>query len=285
MTKDLGLIDISNGAVVGVVAAGAGGLVLSARRDSRDLLRPAPAPEAASADPRLAACFPCVPYFGRLYGGLYFEGRRWDQKPTLAGCDSLHATHGEGWISRWRVAARQTDAATLRLAHSGRTPGRFPFPFEAEQRIRATQEGIEIRLALINAGRKRMPASPGLHPYFARRPDTRLKFSAAAFWTPPEIGHSGWRSAVPASLDFARGGALPADTLDHSFENFCGVVVIESGGRQIVLRSDAPHLHIYAPAGADYFCLEPIAGLPGDVATGALDPGATRSLAMTVEEA
>lgn len=166
-----------------------------------------------------------------------------------------------------------------------RAPGRFPFPFEAEQRFRAIGKGLEIRLALVNSGRKRMPASPGLHPFFRRRADTRITFTAAAFWTPPEIGHSGWRDAIPASRDFSKGAALPSETLDHSYERFCGEVLIEGGGSQTVLKSDAHHLHIYAPAGGDYFCLEPIAGLPGDVATCALGPGETERLTMTVEEA
>lgn len=284
MPEENSPIRIARGAVAGVIAAHAGGLMLSAQKNGRDLLRPASDPMAAFLDPRLSACFPCVPYFGRLYGGLFFEGRRWDQKPTLAECDSRHATHGEGWISAWTVTAQAADSATLRLRHGGRTPGRFPFPFEAEQRIRVTEDGVEIQLMLKNSGRRRMPASPGLHPYFPRHADTRLTFSAAAFWTPPEVGHSGWRSAIPAALDYARGGPLPADTLDHSFENFGGEVVIEGGGRRQALRSDARHLHIYAPAGADHFCLEPIAGLPGDVATAALEPGEEALLVMTVED-
>jgi aldose 1-epimerase len=285
MTGASQTIDIAKGGVAGVVAARAGGLVLAARKNGRDLLRPAPSLDAARRDPRLSACFPCVPYFGRLYGGLFFEGRRWDQKPTLPGCDARHATHGEGWVSEWTVDAQTADSATLRYRHAGREPGRYPFPFEAQEQVRATETGIEIRLTLANSGRRRMPASPGLHPYFARHPDTRLTFSAAAFWTPPEIGHSGWRAAIPPSLDYATGGALPAETLDHSFERFSGEVVIEGGGSRRILRSDARHLHIYAPAGADYFCLEPIAGLPGDVATCALDPGRRISFAMTIEEA
>ena len=162
------LIEISRGAVYGVVAAHAGGLVLSARKDGRDLLRPAPGLEAARSDPRLAACFPCVPYFGRLYGGLFFEGRKWEQKPTLPGCDPRHATHGEGWVSEWSPATRTTDSATVRFHHGGRAAGRFPFPFDAEQRVTLTELNL-IAIVWGAYGYTAMVQTPEGHGYSVRR--------------------------------------------------------------------------------------------------------------------
>jgi aldose 1-epimerase len=79
---------------------------------------------------------------------------------------------------------------------------------------------------------------------------------------------------------------LPASTIDHAFAGFGGSATISGEGRMIALTSDAPFLHVFAPAGEDYFCLEPVSHLPG-VFPGAerLKPGEALSLSMTVGRA
>ena len=83
--------ELKNDRYRAVIAPEAGGAVMSLSRDGRTILRPAPSVDAVKTDPRKAACFPCVPWFGRLFGGLDFDSRRYDLKPTLPTCDAEHA--------------------------------------------------------------------------------------------------------------------------------------------------------------------------------------------------
>lgn len=255
----------------------AGAALLSFTAGGRDALRPAAAPEDAARDPRAAACFPCVPWFGRIFGGIVADGRRARLAPTLPACDPVNAIHGEGWTSPWEIAARAPDRLRCRLARAGAAPGRFPFPYAATQEIALDANGLSIVLTVKNAGGAPMPAGLGLHPYFPRDGRTRLSFAARRLWTPHENG-GGDETPVPRSLDFSRGAPLPQCGVDHSFIGFSGEASIQTNRLSIRLRSSATILHLYAPAGADFFCLEPVSHRPGDFGRDTLAPGAQMRL-------
>ncbi|GAB4533034.1 MAG: aldose 1-epimerase [Amphiplicatus sp.] len=262
----------------------AGAALLSFSVDGRSALRPAASPEDAARAPRAAACFACVPWFGRIFGGLVAGGRRIRLAPTLPACDPVNALHGEGWTSPWAIAARAPDRLLCRLARDGAAPGRFPFPYEATQAIALDAEGLSVILALRNTGGAPMPAGLGLHPYFPRRRETRLSFAARRLWTPHE-GGGGAETPIPRDLDFARPAPLPESDVDHSFAGFSGEAVVETDGLVLRLRSDAPILHLYAPAGADFFCLEPVSHRPGDFGRDMLEPGAQMRLSLRLSPA
>ncbi|MBB5517783.1 aldose epimerase family protein [Amphiplicatus metriothermophilus] len=261
------------------IAPEAGAALLSFSVGGRRALRPAASPQDAARDPRAAACFACVPWFGRLFGGLDVAGRRVALAPTLPACDPVNPLHGEGWTRPWAIAARAPDRLLCRLRSDGAGPGRFPFPYEASQEIALDAQGLSIVLVLTNAGAGPMPAGLGLHPYFPRRTDTRLSFAADGLWTPHEAG-GGAETPVPGGLDFARGAPLPERGVDHSFIGFSGEALIETDGLALRLKSDAPILHLYAPPGADFFCLEPVTHRPGAFGADILPPGARTRLSM-----
>ncbi len=267
------IIRLSAGDWEAGVAPAHGGSLLFLRRAGADVLRPAASLDALAADPRNGACFPCVPYFGRLAGGLAVGARRWPLDPTLPACDPANALHGEGWVSPWRRGAQTPTSLTIGFDHAP-APGRFPFPYRARQSFALGEEGLTIILSIENAGAAPMPAGLGLHPYFARADDTRLAFSADSYWTPT----NGPLSALPDALGAGFGARLPSSARDHTYAGFSGAVTIESGGARAALRSDAPALHLYAPEGRDYYCLEPVTHLPGSFSPGAKEPTA-RSLA------
>lgn len=248
-----------------------GGALLYLRRRGADMLRPAPSLEAARQDPRNAACFPCVPYFGRLARGLDFAGRHFDLAPTLPACDPDNAIHGEGWVSPWRIVEQTPASLTARFDYAPQR-GRFPFPYRAEQKLTLDASGFAATLSIENAGPSPMPAGLGLHPYFRRTSQTRLAFSAGNFWTPPD----GPLAPPPDALG-SEAAPLPAATRDDTYAGFGGRVAIEDGRRRVVLASDAPALHLFAPACENFFCLEPVTHLPGAFVQGVSGPGA-RSL-------
>ncbi|MEZ5981836.1 MAG: hypothetical protein R3C54_05955 [Parvularculaceae bacterium] len=278
-------LELSAGEYEAGVAPALGGALTFLRQSGRDLLRPAASLDAIREDPRSAASFVCVPYFGRLYGGLDFAGRHWDMAPTVPACDPKSALHGEGWISPWTLEDGSPESVTLRLVHDGQAEGRFPFAYVAEQRIVLSEKGLSIVLTVTNAGDHPMPAAPALHPYFPRTPATRLTFSAKGFWTPPQGNAPGQAGPIPQALDFSNGGVLPETPLDHSYSGFGGTVLIETGTSRTTLSSDAPFLHVYAPKGEGFFCLEPLTGLPGARELPILAKGDTARIQLNIAAA
>lgn len=245
-----------------------GGALLSLRDRQGEILRAGHLAETA-ADPRNAAAFPCVPWFARLYDGLVFGGIRHEIAPTLPDCAPDHPLHGEGWVGAWEVMTHTEDRVICRFASDGRAPGGFPFAYAATQDFRLTRDGLTVRLALTNAADTMMPAGLGLHPYFVRAADTRIAFHASKRWTPPAAGQ-GRLSPIAGRLGAGAPAALPDETLDHTFAGFGGEAIISgAGGAVLRLKSDAPALHVFAPAGEAYFCLEPVTHLPGELTRGA----------------
>ncbi|MEZ5916376.1 MAG: hypothetical protein R3C40_02210 [Parvularculaceae bacterium] len=205
-----------------------GGAVTSFRDRRGEILRAGP----AAGDPREAACFPCAPWFGRIYGDLVFNGARTALTPTLPACDAHHALHGDGWVSRWAVSRHTDDMLTLRLENHAALASGFAFPYAVTERFALSRKGLTITLALENTGAAPMPAGLGLHPFFPRTAATRLRFGAEKIWTPPADGPGVLRaiSGKLGAISGTRGGAasLPDTTLDHSFAGLKSPIVIET---------------------------------------------------------
>lgn len=272
---------LRHGAVEASLSPDHGAALLSVKIAGDDMLRPAPSIEAVAEDPRNAACFPCVPWFGRLFDGVEAGGRKVDLAPTLPACDPRYPLHGEGWTRSWGVASYTDDFIECRFASDGEGEGRFPFPYEARQIAQIVGGAFELDLSVRNIGRSPMPAGLGLHPYFPRGADTVLDFEAESVWLPAQAG-GGESKALSPGLDFARGAPLPADNADFSFMGFSGRAEVRSGGKRVRLETDAPILHLFAPAGAGFFCLEPVSHRPGIFGEDMLAPGETSRLKLTI---
>ncbi|MEO1135355.1 MAG: hypothetical protein AAFW68_01950 [Pseudomonadota bacterium] len=231
-----------------------GGVLLALRHGGKHVLRPAASEAAVAADPRQAACYPCVPWFGRLYDGLNFAGHRYDLAPTHTLCDPDHPLHGEGWVNPWRVTDQQSEGLRLQFEY-GPKPRGFPFAFMALQDFVASPNDFRIILTLVNQGDTPMPAGLGLHPFFIRSAATRIKIDEKLNWRAP-------LSRVKTSL--RPDGALPEETMDHSATGWSGDVEICEANLSIRMHSTTPILHLYAPRKESFFCLEPITHLPGE---------------------
>lgn len=251
-----------------------GGTVASLSKDGRDVLRPAASIEAIGRDPRAAAHYPCAPWFNRLFGGFDFGGRHWPLDPILDPCAALH---GEGWVNAWRIATADQNHARLQFAHRDTRYGRFPFAFTAEQTFRLTHDAFELELRVRNDHDRPAPFGLGLHPFFVRTADTRIAFAAGGPASPPPTGISSWRSGA--------GDALPVETIDHSFIGFGGEATVTTGGSVLRLTSRAPTLHLYAPAGEDFLCLEPVTHAAGEFGGDVLAPGQWLALSLELSAA
>ncbi len=254
------------------------------RNDQRQpLLRPA-ADEAD--DPLQAACFPMLPFCGRLQAaGFAFRGRRVRLPPMPP--STTTPQHGLVWRRPWQVLAQ--DAARLEI-QCAQPAGDWPWPYLATQVFTLDDTGLGIELALRNCGSEVLPCGLGLHPFFPCTTDTRISAQVAR-----RVRHDaaqipcGHEPAAPFARTPIRGLGL-----DHSFDGWDGALLIEDGDRpRLRLRSDASRLHVYAPPGADFFCAEPMShevnahalDEPAALAAGLqlLEPGGSARLRMRLE--
>ncbi|WP_425409076.1 hypothetical protein [Hyphococcus sp.] len=252
------MLEIADGHYSAWIAPEAGGSLMSLRYRGRDMLRPAANIETVAADPREAACYPCVPWFGRLRGGLDFGARHYDLAPTLPACDPEHALHGHVWTQAWEISRRAPARATCRLDYQP-APMMFPFPFRAEQSF-YFDRGFHLSLRITNIGCGAMPAGLGLHPFFPNGEDAEIN-----------IAETTGENGDPAAIEHS--GPVPSKDIDKTLRGWNGRAEIVQNSMRIAMRSNARFLHLYSPENADFFCAEPITHEPGDFGSDHLAPG------------
>lgn len=219
-------------------------------RDGQSLPLLRPAPDDAT-DPLQAACFPMLPFCGRIRaGGFAFRGRAVHLPPMPP--STTTPQHGLAWRLPWQVVAQ--DAARVEI-QCAQPAGDWPWPYVATQTFRLDDAGLGIELALRNTGSETLPCGLGLHPFLPCDADTRISARVAR-----RVRHDtaqipcGHEPAAPFARTPIRGLGL-----DHSFDGWDGALLIEDGdGPRLRLRSDATRLHVYAPPGEDFFCAEPM---------------------------
>lgn len=237
------------------------------------------------------ACFPLVPFANRIADGRFvFDGRT----VQLTALDKFapHALHGDGWLLPWTVENQTASRVEMSLDWPGDADG-WPWPWRARQIVELADQGLTITLSLTNTGDAVMPAGLGLHPYFHRYADSRLTLSAEGVWITDAREIPERLAPLVEIADWSNGLALAdAPFVDHAYARWAGEAVLEGGSRRVTMTANAPArwTQVYAPVGADFFCVEPVTHRPDahNAAEGedhglvGLVPGAIRSLAMTI---
>lgn len=268
-----------------VLPAAAGGL---ARLDwqragtTHSLLRPyAHAPGAAVPATSQLACFPLVPWSNRIApDGFVFEGRAVAPAPNRPG--EPCPIHGDGWQHPWSVQARSDTGVSLLL---DRRDG-FPFSYVARLRYTLVDSALNVTLEVTNTGAAPLPFGLGLHPWIERREGMLLRARARGTWTRGPLGLPQDDIALPPEWDFALGRTLPRQQVDHVFRGWDGEAEITwpDTGVKLAVQADMGYYILYAPAGANFFCFEPVDhainahNLPGGAARNGLTvlaPGRT----------
>lgn len=277
------LLRLTGGALETVIAPGAGGSVTSFRAHGQEMLREAESAE----DPLGMACFPMVPFSGRIANGSFTIKGGTVALPSDPICEP-HAIHGFGWRRPWQVVDMSGSNATLALDYDA---AEWPWSFAARQRFSIDEASLSIRLELENRAGEPMPSGLGLHPYFPSRLTARLKAQLPYIWEARPDRIPTRRVPVHAVNNFARGRRVAPLTLDHDFSGSDAAIHIEWDDRPLALRIERPgsdHTVIYTPQEHDYFCVEPVSHVPNAVnrtedaaATGLrmLAPGEIMSLA------
>lgn len=278
------MTSIEQGPVRLVLAPDVGGAIASFTIGGRHVLRPM---AAGTTDALMSACFPLVPFCNRIPNGRFtFEGREVVLPPNLG--THPHPLHGQGWRGPWTVEKARGGEAVLSYAHAADA---WPWPYRAEQRFTLSEAGLRLELSVTNTGREAMPAGLGLHPYFPAREDETLKAANDGVWLIDEDVLPTERHPGVWGPDWAHGATVAGhDLIDHCYTGWDQRAVLTAPGQPtttITASPDCRWLHVYAPPGQDFLCVEPCASRPdpfGEGETGmvTLRPGESRGIWMGV---
>lgn len=260
-----------------------GGAIAYLTRDGRDMLRRAPD---GVDDPLATGCFPLVPYANRIARGRFSFAGEAHHLPLNFG-DHPHSLHGIGWQSRWTMSMEGNADAVMALRHAGGDG--WPWPFRAEQRLTLDEDGLTVSLLLTNESDRTMPAGLGLHPYFPRDASTRLTMAAERVWEGDETMIPTRAVAADAFGDWRAGAGFPDRLIDNSFDGWTGRAAIDGADGAIRIGAiGARAVHLYAPPGETFLCVEPVSHLPDALNQGfaidTLDPGESLTLTMRITD-
>jgi aldose 1-epimerase len=229
-----------------------GGAIREFSWDGRHVLRPTP--ELDGDDPLHMACFPMVPYVNRIAGGRFdFGGHAVQLEPNCY--EDAHPLHGEGWRAPWAVLDAARSSARLGFEVGA---DEWPWAYRCEQCFELVPGGLSIELSVQNLSDTPMPAMLGLHPYFQDAAHAELQAQAPRVWLTDAAALPVQEIQTPPDWRFEPARRIHAVPLDHSFSGWNGVASLCWPDRTVTLRaSGCSSLHVYAPVGKDFFCVEP----------------------------
>ena len=198
----------------------------------------------------VAGSFPLVPYSNRLgYRRLRWLGQDHTTQPNYG--DSPHSLHGVGWKRAWQVVSSSSTEAVLQLTHQ--PDADWPFAFEAQQRFLLGPDSLEMHLSISNRESQPQPVGLGWHPYFVKRPHSRLHIELTERWESDASG-------LPTRREPQQGidGEVAHMAFDHCFEGWRGPARIRDDKLSMRLTSSLPYLVVYTPASKPYYCVEPV---------------------------
>ena len=103
-----------------------------------------------------------------------------------------------------------------------------------------------------------MPAVLGLHPFFPEAALATVEARTRTVWLPDAQMLPVQEIMTPADWAFDRPRSVARVALDHCFDHWDGTAVVRWPDRTLKLSaSGARALHVYTPANAGFFCLEP----------------------------
>ncbi|APW35949.1 hypothetical protein RD110_00925 [Rhodoferax koreense] len=249
------------------------------------VLRSAPAHTVATA--RLGGSYAMVPFSNRIaQAHLLWQGT---SHPLVQNNGpEPHAIHGHGWQRAWEVL--ECDATSALIGFEHRPDAAWPFAFDTSQSLRITGHALEITLSATNRSATEAPIGLGWHPYFAKRGEAHIAFTAAGRW---ENG----ADMLPTHREASTGidADCAAIDVDHCFDGWNGVVQLTDERLRIRIGSNLDHLVVFTNAGKNFVAIEPVshvnnalnlmaAGRYNAAALGVsvLQPGETKTATMSI---
>jgi galactose mutarotase-like enzyme len=215
------------------VVPGRGGLVTSLRVDGRDVLF---LDRATLDDPtkNVRGGIPILfPFAGKL------------PQDRFAPAGTTITQHGFARKRPWSIAEQRPDFLRLTFVGDETTRAQYPYAFELDYGVRLLPRGLQVELAVHNAGHSALPIAPGWHPYFRCPSDLKPRVTGDV------AGLASQTLASDAEFDF--GLAAPAS----------GRAQFEIPALGLLRLSFSPamrHLQLWSLPGRDFICLEPFYG-------------------------
>jgi aldose 1-epimerase len=253
-----GFITLANAQLRLDIAPALGGGIT--RFDWRDegalvpIFRPCASPDLTT-DPNELACYPLLPYSNRIGGGHFkFLGRAVDVPCNRPG-EPL-PLHGDGWLAAWDVESE--DATRVRLTLD-RRDGK-PYSYRARQSFTLDAATLVVTLSVENTGRETLPFGLGLHPFLTREADTELAAAADGLWLCGDDLLPVRHVPAPPAWQFGVAYPMPSAMINNAFTGWSGRTSVLWPKRRLSLTisADTDYYVLYAPAGKDFFCFEPV---------------------------
>jgi aldose 1-epimerase len=206
-------------------------------------------------------CFPMAPFANRIDGGIFpFAGRI--HALPINRPDENVAIHGLSRFESFETVSH-TDS-TIGLLHRYRGD---VFAYDLLQEVKIDPSGVSIRLTIVNTGQP-MPFGIGLHPYFVREVDARLRFDAAVMSQTEERHLPDHFVAARLGPGFSSGTCL--EGLNGFDAHFAGwrpqraVLDRPEAGVAVTVSASGvlSNLHVYVPPEGGLVCIEPVSHVP-----------------------
>jgi aldose 1-epimerase len=255
----MAILELAHGDLRLALDPALGGAILSFRKGDVDLLRPTPA---GASDVLETACFPLVPYANRIaYGRFTWGGRTATLPGNMAG--QAHPLHGDGWRGAWTVDGQDGASAMLEFLPQASA---WPWRYRAAQSAHLSAQGLNLTLSVTNLDDVAGPVGLGFHPYFPDAGTARMTTATSGLW---EASDDLLPMCEVASPPWD-GRAVRSDVLlDHCHTGWSREAAISLAPGKPALRLTASKalrwLHVYAPPGEDFFCVEPVSHAPNAV--------------------
>lgn len=221
----------------------------------------APLPEGA--DPNLAFCgaFVMAPWANRLDEGRVPVAGAVHRVPVNRPEDGT-AIHGLARDRPWRVAHLAAGEAELVQALDGPACAPpLPWRYLARLSLRLEPEAATLDLSLTNTDAAPFAFGLGWHPFFLRPPGTRLRFRAGALLA-RDARHLPVAAQDSGGVD---GDESAYEGLDTHFAGWDGTAEILRPELRLVMAAEgawARNLQVFAPAGGNVLCVEPVSHVP-----------------------
>ncbi|AXL53740.1 hypothetical protein DSC91_007318 [Paraburkholderia caffeinilytica] len=205
--------------------------------------------------PRRGA-YPLIPYSNRIaHARLAVLDQMYALPPHPPSVP--HTLHGVCQTLPWQCVAQTQRHATLCVDYVG---AEWPWPIHAEQTFELEGSELTLRLAVENRADTPMPAGLGWHPYFCVKGDCVVSFEAGQKWAigtdylPDGVRTRSDRPVVVRSDDWS------TNEYAGYFSEWSGRAVLSVAGGSLEMHVSEllSHLVVFAPAGANFVCIEPV---------------------------
>lgn len=215
------------------------------------------------------ACFPLIPYSGRIADAAFTFAGAAVRESTLE-MFAPNAIHGHGWLRGWSVtdSTQNQTSAHLTMQYQHDADG-WPWSYRAVQKFELNERKLSVTLAITNLSQTTMPAGLGLHPFFPMHAGAHIETRTTGKWLSDDAVLPIQHIALDDDSPFNKKMTVDQQSLDNVFTGWCRRAAIQWPQQRLMLEmtADSDFLVIFTPPGEDYFCVEPVSHPPDSLRT------------------